>query len=131
MGKLDDPFAEVRLVRLNAMLGKMLVQMDLFGCHGLGLDDLLDALFFAEIRDVVLDSFGAVCPEYFDATGFCGFFKLFGKLIEMVCCAALDLGDLVPERLKINAFVCLGTGGRVIPSVENAGEVLPLKGFVY
>src|SRR5271169_2120926 len=108
----------------------MLVQMDLFRGHRLGFDDILDTLFFAEIRNVVLRLLRAVCSENLGAAGLGRLFELVGKLVKTSGGIALYLCYPVPQYFEIDACVSRGASGRVIPPVKDAGEVVVLKGLL-
>ena len=51
--------------------------------------------------------------------------------LRAACRAAFDLCYPRPERLKIDAFICLGPGRGIIPSIEDSREVLVLQGSIY
>ena len=51
-GQLEDVLAQVGLHRLDVGFGQAIVQLHLFGNHGLALDDQLDTFGTGEIDDI-------------------------------------------------------------------------------
>ena len=89
--QLDYPFAEICLAYVKPGFFKMGVETDLFGGHGLGLDDVFDVVVGSDVRDD-LAGFGCIrcaMDDYAALFRFC--FELGIELLQMFRSTVFDV----------------------------------------
>src|ERR1035438_6132585 len=104
--------------------------MDFFGGHGLGFDDPLDPLFLGESEDVLLHLFRIGGPEDLGSAAFRALLELFSQGLKVGGGAALDLRDLVPHGLEVDALICFGAADPIGlgEPAQGPGEVRIVEG---
>lgn len=101
LAELHDVFTEVALHDFKARLFHRAVQMDLFGGHGLGLDDALGFLVRDDLDDGVACLIRSAAPVDFGATGFEFVGEFREILVEVVDGFPLGLGGGLAGGLPI------------------------------
>ncbi len=131
-GQLHDPFAQVGLGHLDALLRQEGVQVHLLGHHRLRLGDALDAVLLAEAPQVRLRLPDIGGPEDLRARLGGGLLELLGELVEVGGGTPLQPHELVAEGLEVDPLVGLRPGDEVgvVEAPERAphGPVLQRSG---
>ena len=101
--ELDDPLPEVRLHNLQADAFQMLVEVDLLGGHGLGLDHALAVVLRGDSLHKVVGLAGGAGQMDPHALGFSDLAELLEELHLPVGGIILDIGDALHQAGQVDA----------------------------